>query len=90
MKIDKLSQSTQVFKDLGSPEALGIVEDDICMNCSFVAQTNTTKDIEGKITVSFVDTELAIETISLETKNIYVKGRERELLDRSKGQFHKL
>lgn len=77
---EKLSLSTQVFKDFGNPEALGIVEDDICVNCGFVAQTNTTKDTEGKVTIAFADAEPATETISLETNNIYVKGKERELL----------
>lgn len=66
---------SQVFKDLGDPNALGVVEGRVFADCSFV--THSTK---GMITLSVDKNTVASGTVNSTELNEYVKGLEQNLV----------
>lgn len=70
---EMLSQPAQIFKDFGDPEKLGIVEDNIYLDCCFVMKATST-NMNGEVKISFAGVESVHGPYSFQNIDSYTKG----------------
>lgn len=79
---EKLSKTGQVFNGFGDPVALGIIEDDIYVDCRFVALTS----VANKVILSGIGDkpiEGSVPLTSNRKSEAYVKGKDVNLTGRN-------